>query len=169
MQLLGFHFFNGLHLLVIIEIDFLNNHEIVPIYLVLHGGIFLLGVSIRVLEFLELVRMRVIGLLLGLLFLVLVPKIPLTSCLQYQSRIFCKILQPFKLYRPYIDYLPVTLNQLSEVPEKTVCRFQEVKLRIPLLPLGQALQEFTTIPRDKLGSQLDDISVDIGQEGMMGD
>jgi hypothetical protein len=42
-----------------------------------------------------------------------------------------------------------------------MCGLQEVELRVSLLPLSESLQEFLSITCNELGSEFNDVCVDI--------
>lgn len=74
-------------------------------------------------------------------------------------------LELLKLIIAGVEDLRVALDKLREVAEEAVCRLEELELRVALLPLSQPLQELLAIPSNELRSQLDNVRVDISQDG----
>ena len=144
------------HFFVIIQVDLLNNHKFMPVYL--HLYVFLL------------LGLLLLGAFFSTFFLLItIPEVSFTGRFHDCRGIWSKFLESWENVISWLQDFRVRFNELSEITEKTMGWLQEVKLGVPLLPFSESLEEFLTISRHELSSELNDIWVNICKNGVTDD
>ena len=142
------------HFLIIIQLNFLNNHEVVPV------NVFRIHCTIFIIEFCV-----INGLLLSkLLLLSLVHLAKLTSLANFidSLRRLSKILVPLKSFIFRCHDSTVRFYQIREIVEQIVSWLEKFKSWAVDLTISQSLQKGWTISRYELCCQFDRLHFLIG-------
>ena len=151
------------HLLVVVELDLLHDHEVEPVHVLRHLAILAHHLSVLVLVAFELCQ----PLLLFHVHLAMLAGLEALSDATACLASFRKTLKLLQRLHLGLHDANVGLDELREVGEERVGRLEEVEPRIANLALGQALQELVAVFGHKLSSELDRFDLFVGERDVV--